>query len=146
MTCTNLSPATARISCIEEQELAIDSLIEGIRWSKPVQTLGDYAGTGKTTAIRPLQERLPNFAVVVFTGRPPASCGASGLAEVDPRLATPPTDPPFLRFLAYDADADLVVMACPMSLKAEGIRLGLEAAIARRRAAGVSEDSGAAPG
>jgi exodeoxyribonuclease-5 len=34
-----------------------------------VQTLGGYGGTGKTTVIRALRERLPGFAVCAFTGK-----------------------------------------------------------------------------
>src|SRR5262249_45426389 len=36
---------------------------------KPVQTLGGYAGTGKTTVIKTLIERLPEFAVCAYTGK-----------------------------------------------------------------------------
>lgn len=39
------------------------------RFEKDIQTLGGYAGTGKTTVIQNLIEFLPNWAVCAFTGK-----------------------------------------------------------------------------
>jgi hypothetical protein len=50
----------------DEQEHAIDRLLD---FSKGVQTLGGYAGTGKTTVIRTLKTYLPEFAVCAYTGK-----------------------------------------------------------------------------
>jgi exodeoxyribonuclease-5 len=64
---------TATISVLPrltfEQEFVIASLLKGVKEKTPVQTLGGYAGTGKTTVIRALKERLPNYAVCAFTGK-----------------------------------------------------------------------------
>ena len=50
----------------QEQQTAVNHLL-GNR--SPVQTLGGYAGTGKTTVITELKRRRPNFAVCAFTGK-----------------------------------------------------------------------------
>ena len=42
---------------------------ELVKLNKPIQTLGGYAGTGKTTVINHLQQALPDFAVCAFTGK-----------------------------------------------------------------------------
>lgn len=57
-----------------EQKHVILSLIKGIvSGNEQVQTLGGYAGTGKTTVIRQLQETLKNkgynFATAAYTGK-----------------------------------------------------------------------------
>lgn len=49
-----------------EQRSAIERLL---RFDKNEQTLGGYAGTGKTTVIRELKNRLPDFAVCAYTGK-----------------------------------------------------------------------------
>lgn len=49
-----------------EQDNAIRKLL---RFESNVQTLGGYAGTGKTTVISQLINDLPNFAVCAFTGK-----------------------------------------------------------------------------
>lgn len=57
----------------KEQKHAIISLLKGVRADEPVQTLGGYAGTGKTTAIRQIQNSLRSkgmhFAVAAYTGK-----------------------------------------------------------------------------
>jgi exodeoxyribonuclease-5 len=60
-------PALPRLT--SEQESAIASLLKGVKEKTPVQTLGGYAGTGKSTLIRALAERLPNYAVCAPTGK-----------------------------------------------------------------------------
>src|SRR5262245_20525106 len=49
-----------------EQRAAVEHLLG---FPKAVQTLGGYAGTGKTTVIGELIRRLPDFAVCAFTGK-----------------------------------------------------------------------------
>lgn len=49
-----------------EQREALETLVHG---KQQVQTLGGYAGTGKTTVIRQLIERLPEYAVCAYTGK-----------------------------------------------------------------------------
>jgi ATP-dependent exoDNAse (exonuclease V) alpha subunit len=44
-------------------------LHELLKFQKPIQTLGGYAGTGKTTLIRQLIKKVNNFAVCAFTGK-----------------------------------------------------------------------------
>jgi len=50
----------------EEQKAIIRALLE---FRKPVQTLGGYAGTGKSTIVLHLYNALPNCAVCAFTGK-----------------------------------------------------------------------------
>jgi exodeoxyribonuclease-5 len=45
-----------------------------------VQSLGGYAGTGKTTVVRELSERLPDFAVCAFTGKAASVLRRKGVA------------------------------------------------------------------
>lgn len=49
-----------------EQREAVEQLVP---CHQQVQTLGGYAGTGKTTVINTLVRRLPGFAVCAFTGK-----------------------------------------------------------------------------
>lgn len=51
-----------------EQKKIILSLVSGIK-NDHVQTLGGYAGTGKTTAIKWVKQKLKNFAVCAYTGK-----------------------------------------------------------------------------
>lgn len=46
-----------------------DVIIKLLKFEKPVQTLGGWAGCGKSTVIRHLIEVLPNFAVCAYTGK-----------------------------------------------------------------------------
>jgi exodeoxyribonuclease V len=57
---------TNTIVLTEEQERAVDTIC---RLPSEVQTLGGFAGTGKTTVIRELVERLSGFAVCAYTGK-----------------------------------------------------------------------------
>ena len=52
-----------------EQQRIVDALVRDVRRGKSIQTLGGYAGTGKTTTIRELRARLPGMAVCAFTGK-----------------------------------------------------------------------------
>ena len=57
---------TYPIELSDEQMAAADQLL---RFDKRVQTLGGYAGTGKTTLIRYLQQETRRFAVCAYTGK-----------------------------------------------------------------------------
>jgi len=63
ITGTTASPLSA------EQLRIADALVRDVRRGKSIQTLGGYAGTGKTTTIRELRARLPGMAVCAFTGK-----------------------------------------------------------------------------
>lgn len=52
----------------EEQQKIADKITTDVR-RKDVQTLSGFAGTGKTTIVRYLLDRLPRFAVCAFTGK-----------------------------------------------------------------------------
>lgn len=56
-----------------EQKHAMLSLVKGVKSGEQVQTLGGYAGTGKTTTIREvksaLRRRDMRFAVAAYTGK-----------------------------------------------------------------------------
>jgi exodeoxyribonuclease-5 len=44
-------------------------ITELLKFEKPIQTLGGYAGTGKTTVIQNLRRFLPTWAVCAYTGK-----------------------------------------------------------------------------
>jgi len=50
-----------------EQNEALDGLLS-LAKTKPVVTLGGYAGTGKTTLIKELIQQLPRPKIAAFTG------------------------------------------------------------------------------
>lgn len=52
-----------------EQSAVLYHLHDGIEQNILQQTLGGYAGTGKTTLVRYLKNLHPNFAVCAFTGK-----------------------------------------------------------------------------
>jgi exodeoxyribonuclease-5 len=51
------------------QKKALKSLTDGVKLGKSQQTLGGYAGTGKTTLMQYLLEEFPKFAVCAYTGK-----------------------------------------------------------------------------
>jgi exodeoxyribonuclease-5 len=57
------------IQLTPEQRQAADALVLGICQGKQVQTLGGYAGTGKSTLIKSLVKRVPGVAVCAPTGK-----------------------------------------------------------------------------
>src|SRR5262245_45897619 len=59
-------PTTTDPDLTDEQASALSRLLE---FSNQVQTLGGYAGTGKTMLIKHLVRELPRFAVCAFTGK-----------------------------------------------------------------------------
>lgn len=60
------SPLRADIDLTDEQLQAVDQLLE---FRKSEQTLGGYAGTGKTTVIKTLAKQLPRFEFCAYTGK-----------------------------------------------------------------------------
>jgi exodeoxyribonuclease-5 len=58
----------AEIVFTPEQRKVADALLLNYK-TIPIQTMGGYAGTGKSTLITYLREQLPNFAVCAFTGK-----------------------------------------------------------------------------
>lgn len=52
----------------KEQQHIVDCLVKGVNKER-IQTLGGYAGTGKTTVAQKVYEALPRFAVCAFTGK-----------------------------------------------------------------------------
>lgn len=54
----------------EKQKWCLYKLVSGVReYNFPKQTLGGYAGTGKTTLIKYLTQFFPNFGVCAYTGK-----------------------------------------------------------------------------
>ncbi len=62
------SEATHRgtVKLTGEQRAAVDHLLA---FRKDVQTMGGFAGVGKTTVIKELKRRLPRFAACAYTGK-----------------------------------------------------------------------------
>ncbi len=60
------SVAIPEVRLSDEQSAVVDQLL---RFPKQVQSLGGFAGTGKSTIVRELQRRLPDFAVCAYTGK-----------------------------------------------------------------------------
>lgn len=54
------------IRLTDEQEHAVVHLL---KLGKQVQVMGGYAGTGKTTVVKVLKDKLPGFAVCSYTGK-----------------------------------------------------------------------------
>ena len=63
------------INLTKEQQEAIIALVNGVRQGRSIQTLGGYAGTGKTTLIATLLDTIPDIfqnlviSVCAFTGK-----------------------------------------------------------------------------
>lgn len=51
------------------QKRVLYNLVEGVKEDKEIQTLGGYAGTGKTTLIKYLTKFFPKFRVCAYTGK-----------------------------------------------------------------------------
>lgn len=56
------------VALSKEQQDVVDDVVIKVK-KKNHLTIGGYAGTGKTTLVRELQSRLPNYAVCAFTGK-----------------------------------------------------------------------------
>lgn len=64
-----------------EQRDIVEALVKGTKKGKYQQTLGGFAGTGKTTLVKELRSRLPNYAVCAFTGKAANVLRKKGLGE-----------------------------------------------------------------
>jgi len=54
----------------DKQKLALYQIVTGVRdKGLPEQTLGGYAGTGKTTLIKYLKQFFPGFGICAYTGK-----------------------------------------------------------------------------
>jgi len=59
-----------KIQLTPSQKWVLYQLVQGVREKKlHEQTLGGYAGSGKTTIIKYLTKFLPNFAIAAYTGK-----------------------------------------------------------------------------
>lgn len=61
--------ATANCDLSAEQQQAVLKVFKGFKAGVPQQTLGGYAGTGKSYLISYMLSRLPKTAVCAFTGK-----------------------------------------------------------------------------
>jgi exodeoxyribonuclease-5 len=52
-----------------EQRAVFDGVLGGLRHGPQAQTVGGYAGTGKSVLVAALADRLPGFAVCAFAGK-----------------------------------------------------------------------------
>jgi exodeoxyribonuclease-5 len=66
------------VELTKEQRHVIKQLL---KFEKPVQTMGGYAGTGKTTIIGNIIKALPNFAVCAYTGKASHVLRKKGISE-----------------------------------------------------------------
>ncbi len=65
----NVIPKKPAFPLSDEQLRIVDAIVRGVQHGKSIQTLGGYAGTGKTATIRELRARLPGMTVCAFTGK-----------------------------------------------------------------------------
>lgn len=63
----------------KEQKYVIYNLVKNARSGTEIQTLGGYAGTGKTVVVRYLKHFLPNYAVAAYTGKAAAILRKKGV-------------------------------------------------------------------
>lgn len=88
-------PAVQPIALSDEQRAAADAILENVVVKKRVQTLGGYAGTGKTTVAKYLVETLKDWGVVAFTGKAADVLrrkGLSGAATIHSTIYRKPTE------------------------------------------------------
>lgn len=57
------------IEYTEEQQRAIDMALDAFRSGKKLFRIGGYAGTGKTTILRAIDEAFPGLAMCAYTGK-----------------------------------------------------------------------------
>ena len=60
---------STKINLTDRQKWALHKIVTGVRDKKLEQTLGGYAGTGKTCLIKYLIQFFPRYAVAAFTGK-----------------------------------------------------------------------------
>jgi exodeoxyribonuclease-5 len=78
-----------------EQGEVFGRVLDGV-WARQVQTVGGYAGTGKTVLVSALADALPDFATCAFTGKAAHVLRRKGVAEARTihGLIYWPLDPP----------------------------------------------------
>jgi exodeoxyribonuclease-5 len=82
-----------------EQGAVFSAVLAGLG-SRQVQTVGGFAGTGKTVLVGALADALPDFAVCAFTGKAAHVLRRKGVADASTihgliyRPADPPPPPP----------------------------------------------------
>jgi exodeoxyribonuclease V len=81
MSVRTVYPNSQQIELSEEQRGVVSELVDGVYERRMQQTLGGYAGTGKTTCIRALKDSLPGFAIVAFTGKAANVLRRKGLSD-----------------------------------------------------------------
>lgn len=76
-----------------QQRIALQQLVKGVREDElPEQTLGGYAGTGKTTLIKYLKQFFPEFGVCAYTGKAAnvlRKKGLNGASTIHSRIYKP---------------------------------------------------------
>jgi exodeoxyribonuclease-5 len=65
----------------DEQQAAFDGVRAGLRRGFLTQTVGGYAGTGKTVLVKALADALPGYAVSAFTGKASFVLRQAGVAR-----------------------------------------------------------------
>jgi exodeoxyribonuclease-5 len=88
---------------------------ELLKFSKPITSLGGYAGTGKTVVVSHLSKLLPNFAVCAFTGKAAnvlRKKGISYASTIHSLIYKPYTDEKGNVYfsLAYDLDCEGIIV------------------------------------
>jgi exodeoxyribonuclease-5 len=69
------------MSTLTDEQKEVVRLLVKNSGKQQVQTLGGYAGTGKTTVIYTLHEALPSWAVCAYTGKAANVCRRKGMEE-----------------------------------------------------------------
>jgi exodeoxyribonuclease-5 len=75
-----MRPQTATVELSREQQAVFDAVLDGLG-ARQVQTVGGYAGTGKTVLVKALAEELPSFRVVAYTGKAAHVLRRKGVAD-----------------------------------------------------------------
>ncbi len=66
----------------EEQKNVVRQIVKGVKnGNQQIQSLGGYAGTGKTTITATLHQFFPNFATCAFTGKAASVMRSKGMAQ-----------------------------------------------------------------
>ena len=69
-----------RVELSKEQSRVAEELVTGVP-KRRLQTLGGYAGTGKTTVAAEIHRRLPNWSVCAYTGKAADMLRRKGLTQ-----------------------------------------------------------------
>jgi exodeoxyribonuclease V len=99
-----------KIQLTPSQKWVLYQLVQGVREKKlHEQTLGGFAGSGKTTIIKYLTKFLPNFAIAAYTGKAANILRKKGLSAttIHSRIYRPSFDGQGMFFdLAADPECD----------------------------------------